>query len=356
MTTFSHRALEPEPAAQSAAVLPLSTSVVEDVLKSSGHPLDRETRSDFEWRFGHDFSGVRVHADPAAATSASTLHANAYTVGQHLVFNSGQYTPRSEPGRRLLAHELTHVIQQRGAASEDNRRAVDNRPACEAEAKANAISLSQGRRAHVRVSARRGVVQRDEKPLDEKAKKIIEAAKDPKQPEESRAIAAVTSILKAYWDPSLVTEVVYLKGESGLGTTSVGSGKDTKGKLTVGSYFVEQIDNFARRVIQVGHELEHIRQYRTGLAGGTKSHEREFLANDWSAREPEKAGTGEMAPTMRRGYADEALHHFYCLSADDQKRYQKQKDDLVSFREAQNKASKTKTDPPPAECKKAEPK
>jgi hypothetical protein len=355
MTTFSDRVLESEPAAHGAAVL-RSTSVVEEVLHSSGDPLDAETRSDFESRFGHDFSEVRVHADAAAATSASGLHANACAIGQHLVFNSGQYRPRSESGRRLLAHELTHVIQQRDTASGDDRRTVDNRAAFEAEANANASSFLQGRHAHVRLRAPTGVVQKDEKPIDEKAKKIIEAAKDPNKSEESRAIAAVTSILKEYWDPSLVTEVVFVKAESGLGTTSVGSGKDTRGKLTVGSYFVEQIDNFARRVIQVGHEVEHIRQYRTGLAGGTRSHEREFLANDWSAREPEKTGTGEMAPTMRRGYADEALRHFYCLSADDQKRHQKQKDALVTFREAQNKASKTRTAPPPAECKKSGPK
>jgi outer membrane protein OmpA-like peptidoglycan-associated protein len=65
-----------------------------------------------ESRFDHDFTTVRVHTDREAATSARAVNARAYTVGQHIVFGQGQYQPHREPGRRLLAHELTHVVQQ----------------------------------------------------------------------------------------------------------------------------------------------------------------------------------------------------------------------------------------------------
>ncbi|MGO9933713.1 MAG: DUF4157 domain-containing protein [Steroidobacteraceae bacterium] len=88
---------------------------VETVLRSgAGRPLDAETRVFMESRFGHDFSRVRVHADPAAAESAHFIGARAYTTGFDVVFGSGQYAPASAQGRRLLAHELAHVVQQSG--------------------------------------------------------------------------------------------------------------------------------------------------------------------------------------------------------------------------------------------------
>lgn len=89
-------------------------SIVHNVLSSAGHPLDTGTRSFMESRFGHDFSGVRVHSDSQAAESARAVSAHAYTVGQHVVFGEGQYSPESSHGRHLLAHELAHTIQQRG--------------------------------------------------------------------------------------------------------------------------------------------------------------------------------------------------------------------------------------------------
>jgi hypothetical protein len=70
-----------------------------------------------EPRFGHDFSGVRVHTDAKSAESARAVNAMAYTVGQDVVFASGQYVPQAGAGRWLLAHELAHVIQQQPAAS-----------------------------------------------------------------------------------------------------------------------------------------------------------------------------------------------------------------------------------------------
>ena len=85
------------------------------VLPSSGRALEPQTRAFFEPRFGHDFSEVRVHTDAAAGRTADALQADAYTLGDHIVFAPGQYRPTQGQGGRLLAHELTHVLQQRGA-------------------------------------------------------------------------------------------------------------------------------------------------------------------------------------------------------------------------------------------------
>lgn len=90
---------------------------VHDVLNSPGQPLDATTRALFEPRFGHDFSRVRVHSGTAAEQSARDVNANAYTVGNDIVFSAGRFAPSTNAGRGLLAHELTHVVQQQSAVS-----------------------------------------------------------------------------------------------------------------------------------------------------------------------------------------------------------------------------------------------
>ena len=88
-------------------------SPVHDVIGSGGRPLEPEVRTDMEGRLGHDFSDVRVHDDTAAADSAKAVNAHAYTVGSNMVFQRDVYNPSSDEGRQTLAHELTHVVQQR---------------------------------------------------------------------------------------------------------------------------------------------------------------------------------------------------------------------------------------------------
>jgi peptidoglycan hydrolase-like protein with peptidoglycan-binding domain len=92
--------------------------IVHHVLRSSGRPLDEGTRQDMENRFGHDFSQVRVHTDEKAARSAQAVEAQAYTVGRNIVFGERQYSPATAGGQRLLAHELTHTLQQTGVSSQ----------------------------------------------------------------------------------------------------------------------------------------------------------------------------------------------------------------------------------------------
>jgi hypothetical protein len=91
--------------------------VVRNVLCSPGQPLDLDTRSLMESRFHRDFSRVRVHTDARAAESARAVNALAYTVRQDIAFGEGQYAPGTEAGRRLLAHELVHTLQQSEAQS-----------------------------------------------------------------------------------------------------------------------------------------------------------------------------------------------------------------------------------------------
>jgi hypothetical protein len=91
--------------------------VVHEALATPGRPLDTPTREHMESRFGRDFGRVRVHTDAKAAESAEALHARAYTVGQDVMFGAGRYAPGAAEGRRLLAHELTHTLQQGRAAT-----------------------------------------------------------------------------------------------------------------------------------------------------------------------------------------------------------------------------------------------
>lgn len=88
-------------------------SPVHDVVgRGGGEPLDAGTRAAMESHLGHDFGGVRVHTDAAASDSARAVNAQAYTVGNDIVFQSGRYDPASTAGQHMLAHELTHVVQQ----------------------------------------------------------------------------------------------------------------------------------------------------------------------------------------------------------------------------------------------------
>lgn len=89
---------------------------VGNALRSSGQPLDPATRAFMEPRFGRDFGDVRIHDGPQADAAAASVQARAFTVGRDLVFAAGEHAPGSQGGKRLLAHELTHVVQQTGGA------------------------------------------------------------------------------------------------------------------------------------------------------------------------------------------------------------------------------------------------
>jgi hypothetical protein len=109
--------------AESSAPVLTGSAGVDSVLRSSGRPLDRATRRDMETRIGFDFSRVRIHTDDRAAESAKSLSAHAYTVGSNVVFAPGRFSPQTTEGRHLLAHELTHVVQQTAHQTDSPGRA-----------------------------------------------------------------------------------------------------------------------------------------------------------------------------------------------------------------------------------------
>jgi len=135
------------------------------VLRSPGQPLDAQTRSQMEPSFGHSFGDVRVHADARAAESARAVGAVACTTGRHILFGAGRYAPASPAGRSLLAHELAHVVQQRGAPAGAEPEMVDLNPSSpwEQEASRAAVQSTASRRAGVTRAASGRMLQRQKK-------------------------------------------------------------------------------------------------------------------------------------------------------------------------------------------------
>ena len=117
----SHVQLQAKPAQVGGSNLAVPP-IVRDVVASPGQPLVPTMGKFMESRFGHDFSQVRVHTDARSAESARALGARAYTVGSRIVFGAGQHAPATSEGRRLMAHELTHVVQQGGASRDRSRQ------------------------------------------------------------------------------------------------------------------------------------------------------------------------------------------------------------------------------------------
>jgi hypothetical protein len=93
---------------------------IDEMAPSGGKPLDAGTRDFFEHRFGNNFGHVRIHADNDAAKAAQSIEARAFTLGRKVVFGAGEYAPGTTEGKRLIAHELTHVLQQ-GQSKKSNQ-------------------------------------------------------------------------------------------------------------------------------------------------------------------------------------------------------------------------------------------
>jgi hypothetical protein len=149
--------------------------IVYDVLRSPGQPLDTVTRAFMEPRFGRDFSRVRVHTDRRATESARAVDALAYTVGQDIVFGTKQYMLSTLEGRRLVAHELAHVLQQgqTGATTSPQARLEMGGPGNPAEQEAEGIASRVAGGPPIQVDgpakanlqqARPGVIQRTPAP------------------------------------------------------------------------------------------------------------------------------------------------------------------------------------------------
>jgi|GEM_PF-6158924 len=143
-------------------------AVVDQVLRSPGEALDANSRAFMEARFGRDFSHVRIHTDARATQSAQMIRARAYTSGSDIVFAPGQFDQGKSESQRLLAHELTHVIQQQNGRGGNPRDA-------EAEARGAAALVPNGAAVHVRAGAGHGL-QRDAE-VDAERDKIVGVTK-----------------------------------------------------------------------------------------------------------------------------------------------------------------------------------
>lgn len=111
-----------QPKSNARGINPVSHRLSRDIagLRKQGSPFFSSERNFFEQRFGHDFSDVRIHTGQKAADLANDLNARAFTIGNDVVFGSGEFTPTSQDGRTLIAHELTHVIQQSFPSGKQN--------------------------------------------------------------------------------------------------------------------------------------------------------------------------------------------------------------------------------------------
>ncbi len=129
--------------AAGAATPAQAPEIVHEVLSSPGQPLDHDTRTAMEHRFGHDFGRVRIHTDAKAVESARAVDALAYTVGPHIAFAAGRYSPHTRDGSRLIAHELAHNIQQGEASVREPRMTPDDTAEQEAQQAANTVRAAK---------------------------------------------------------------------------------------------------------------------------------------------------------------------------------------------------------------------
>ena len=175
--------------------------------------------------------------------------------------------------------------------------------------------------------------------------------------EEKRGVQLVQDIVSTYFsgDAGLVKKIAWDRGIGGLQAEEAGSGKTVQGTLYVGHSFLTQATErgFARRVLQVDHELEHVRQYRAGMTGNAKQDEREFLAFQREALEPELEGTGKVAHSTRVDVIDGALGYYFCLNEAGQKKYAAKKQALLDERANHDGKAGNEKKPLPDSCKRA---
>lgn len=220
-------------AASGARGLTTAPPIVHEVLSSSGQPLDASTRAFFESRFGHDFSQVRVHTDERAEQSARDVNAHAYTVGHDIVFGPGKFSPATQEGRRLLAHELTHVVQQDRSSTDSviRRRLIATGDKADVKAmlglleSASGLTLKHGAKGVVSIT---GLA--DKNPSFELATRLQKIIDDPKQDAEIHLGRKQAGVLFGAFpsDPEKLVQEIRIdhilaleKGESGSGVSKL---------------------------------------------------------------------------------------------------------------------------------------
>lgn len=324
----------------------VSNSTAEQIQSSKGNgaSLNNKTSAFMSSRTGLDFSDVKIHTDTAAEKFSKELNAKAFTIGRDIYFDKGQFQPDTKAGQHLLAHELTHVVQQnrlhsdqliQRACYEDDNTSIDM-PACPEGAQ------SVGRQA-----------QGQGNKLDANAKAIIATASGSGS-NADKAIQVVKDIICTYMPTQAgkVRKISYYAAQVGLGTQSIGSGSGARGDICVGDNFLNSTTNagISRRVLQVEHELEHIEQYRSGLAGANNRRLREFLAFYKEALADEFIGTGRMSHNTRKALIDGALGEYNCLTDEQKASHSSKQQELLARRETVNGTNGNPSTNPPVAC------
>jgi hypothetical protein len=186
--------------------------------------------------------------------------------------------------------------------------------------------------------------------LDAAAAAIVQAAGDTSQPIEKRAVDLVWAILRTYHAGrvDLVKEVKYDEADAGL-TTEVATGARVQGTIKVGRAFLDEaLHSFARRPLQVAHELEHVEQHRQRMGGPATQHLREFLGFFHEATGTEFAGTGRMSHSTRVALIDGALNHYRQMTEEQQQEHADKHQQLVDERARHDAASGHRSARPPA--------
>lgn len=365
---------------------------------TAGRPLDTETLAPLERHFGADLSEVRVHTDSEAGESASRLDALAYTHGRDIYFAPGLYAPGTSSGKKLLAHEVAHVVQQGAASlpavaakSAHAAKVAPANDALEGEAERHAQQFSSGaamtdeeeRKRHESpqiIQRAPAVIQRQHSSsqvqsttsFDATARSIMQGAQDTSRPAWIRGVTAVWRIIHEYYpsEGMNVNSVTFESSQAptGLATSPHPVHNPVSGRIFVGDEFLAGVQDprgFAHRVLQVGHELEHIRQFRDPALGpsAAKKDEREFLAFYHEALAAPIPHTGRFRHAMRITVMDQALGYYNCLasSSDQDKqnaatRYAAYQQELLTRRAAEVADMRSKgyvnvpTAPPPTTC------
>jgi len=270
--------------------------IVHEVLRSPGEPLDPATRAFMEPCFGHDFSRVRVHSDSKSAKSAQTLNALAYTVGDDMVFGSGQYQPTSNTGRNLLAHELTHVIQQNGVTSTDSLKVGSTHDPLEREAENNANQLLNGQSIVLPTSPFHSLL------LQRQTLSVTQVKPTPiSKPQINYRLAKVRNI--EYSKMPTVNNKSTLGWETKLETVAGGEYKPWAELWANGEYdaFADAVAEFQVKQGWIGKSVDGILGLKTwSFIGGLG----EAIAGIWNVYLPESEHTCTIATQERikRGY------------------------------------------------------
>lgn len=249
--------------------------VVGEVLRSPGQPLDAEASRFFGPRFGHDFAGVRVHSDERAADSARALNARAYTVGRDVVFARGQYQPATASGRRLLAHELAHVVQQSVAAAPRLQAKVvddDEHLPCRHDEKKNAATLG-ARENQAADMAEAAAATLRARPLGEKARRLLweKFRLDYNDPlARCRFVPEIADRLARIARDIRSVEIKYLCETAGEPTADCsGHWAATRARWPSGAYRIDLCANFWRdeseQALTLLHEWAHFVFWTRGL-------------------------------------------------------------------------------------------